>query len=94
MNHLEDAMQQFYQQSSLDKGQSGGKGDSSEKEEMVLNVFDGICYLCQKKGHKAHFCLECFMGVAQNLVSIRRMQSWAILEKMPHRRLLDILGGI
>ena len=56
LNHLEDVMQQFYHQSSLDKGQSRGKGNSGEKEEMVLNMFDGICYLCQKKRHKAHFC--------------------------------------
>ena len=57
LNHLEDAMRQLYQQSSQDKGQNSRRGDSGEKEEMVLNVFDGICYLCQKKGHKAHFCL-------------------------------------
>ena len=53
-NHLEDAMRQFYRQSSWDEGQDGGKG--SEKEEMKLNAFDGICYLWQKKGQKAHFC--------------------------------------
>ena len=49
-------MQQFYWQTSLDKGQDEGKGTSSEKEDMMLNAFNGICYLCQKKGHKAHFC--------------------------------------
>lgn len=25
-------------------------------EEVALGMFDGVCYLCQKKGLKAHFC--------------------------------------
>ena len=44
LNHLEDAMQQFYQQTSLDKGKDGGKGNTGKKKEMMLNAFDGIFY--------------------------------------------------
>lgn len=56
LNHLEEAMNQMYCQSNLEKANGNGKGDSNKKEVKILNVFDGNCYLCQKKGPKMHFC--------------------------------------
>ena len=57
LNHLDEAMHQMYCQSNLEKANGNGKGDSNKKEEVkILNVFDGVCYLCQQgKGPKHTF---------------------------------------
>ena len=57
LNHLEDAMHQLFRQTNLDHGKGNEKSKSDDNVEVALGAFDGVCYLCSKKGHKAHFCL-------------------------------------
>ena len=41
----------------LEHGKGSKKSESDDNVEVALGAFDGVCYLCLKKGHKAHFCL-------------------------------------
>ena len=56
LNHLEDAMRQLSRQTNLERGKGNEKSESDNNDEVTLGEFDGFCYLCLKKGHKAHFC--------------------------------------
>jgi hypothetical protein len=32
--------------------------DVKKDDELILNTFDGFCFRCKRKGHKAHKCPE------------------------------------
>ena len=50
-------MRQLFCQTNLEHGKGSKKSKSDDNVEVALGAFDGVCYLCLKKGHKAHFCL-------------------------------------
>ena len=56
LSDLEDAMRQLYRQNNLERGDKGNEKTSDEAEEIALGAFDGVCFLCQKKGHKSFVC--------------------------------------
>jgi hypothetical protein len=33
-------------------------GIKKEEDELIINAFEGFCFGCKKKGHKAHQCPE------------------------------------
>ena len=56
LNYLEDAMRQLFLQTNLERRKGNEKSKSDNNVEVTLGAFDGVCYLCLKKGHKVHFC--------------------------------------
>jgi hypothetical protein len=55
IDDLEAVMGQYWRQthSPIDKG-----GKELDDTEIVLTTFDGYCFICKKKGHKADKCTE------------------------------------
>jgi hypothetical protein len=49
LDHLQDAMMTQWRQTHNDVAQDEGA-------EVTLSAFDGICYNCQQKGHRANEC--------------------------------------
>jgi hypothetical protein len=52
LEHLSKAMNALWRTHAV------GKDVKQEGDEMLLNTFDGFCFGCKKKGHKAHECPE------------------------------------
>ena len=56
IDDLEAAMNQFWRQIGSNDNKSEGK--DSDDAELVLNAFEGYCFICKKKGHKADKCTD------------------------------------
>lgn len=52
---LETIMNQYWRQTQTLKDKNG---ESEEDTEITLTVFEGFCFICKKKGHKADKCPE------------------------------------
>ena len=56
IDDLEAAMNQFWRQIGSNDNKSEGK--DSDDAELVLSAFEGYCFICKKKGHKADKCTD------------------------------------